>query len=138
MCDWFDPDPLGEVKGGAVGVVLLGERYWVSDVWGCGPRVEMEGEKQGQVCLPWLLRCYYLFTLLVLVCALCHVCLCVWSRLVARFMHLGGWKGVDHLTSPYRLKNIGANSTNMVRINKKKHLLKTKYFHVVNIWNNMD
>jgi hypothetical protein len=33
---------------------------------------------------------------------------CVWRRLTARFMRLGGWKGVEHLASPCRLKNIAA------------------------------
>jgi hypothetical protein len=49
-------------------------------------------------------------------CFLIYVCvhaldamydLCVWRRLAARFMHLGSWKGVDCLASPYRLKNTG-------------------------------
>jgi hypothetical protein len=30
-CDWFNSS--GEVKDGAVGVVLVGEQYWISDVW---------------------------------------------------------------------------------------------------------
>jgi hypothetical protein len=31
---------------------------------------------------------------------------CVWRRLAARLMRLGGWKGVERLASPCRLKNI--------------------------------
>jgi hypothetical protein len=37
------------------------------------------------------------------------VCLSIWRRLAARFMWLGGWKGVDCLASPSRLKNIGCH-----------------------------
>jgi hypothetical protein len=31
---------------------------------------------------------------------------CVWRHLAARFMRLGGWKGVERLVSSCRLKNI--------------------------------
>jgi hypothetical protein len=37
--------------------------------------------------------------------------LCVWHRLAARFMRLGGKKGVDRLASPYRLKNLDCSGS---------------------------
>jgi hypothetical protein len=36
--------------------------------------------------------------------------LSVWRRLTACFMCLGGWKGVDRLTSPCHLKSIASCS----------------------------
>jgi hypothetical protein len=48
-------------------VVVVGERYWVSDVWAGVQNLVFAGKKsEGQVwACPVLLRCCYLFTVLV-------------------------------------------------------------------------
>jgi hypothetical protein len=38
---------------------------------------------------------------------------CVWRRLTTRFMRLGGWKGVECLALPCRLKNINYECSNL-------------------------
>jgi hypothetical protein len=106
ICDCLDPS--GEVKDGAIG-------DW--SLWGIGIGSVMCGlgskwkEKIG-TSLPALFAALLLFFLgLIYVCVngsqvIVSMNLCVWHHLTARFMRLGGWKGVDRLASPYHLKNI--------------------------------
>jgi hypothetical protein len=106
-CDWFDP--MGEVKDGGIRrVVVIRERYWVSDVWARGRNGRWKEKNRDKFACP---DCCVAITFLglIYVCVngplvIVSVNLCVWRLLTARFMCLGGWKGVDRLASPYRLK----------------------------------
>jgi hypothetical protein len=78
-------------KDGEVGVVLVGEPYWISDVWA---RVEMEGKTWTS--LPAL------FAALLLFVYHSHTCVCfmpcMTSAYGAAFICLVSWKAVDRLT----------------------------------------
>jgi hypothetical protein len=106
-------------------VVVVGERYWVSDVWAWG----QNGRKKNRDKFACPVCCAAIIFLgLIYVCVngplvIVSVNLCVWCCLTARFMRLGCWKGVDRLTSPYRLKNIATHLTLIVYF-LKENLLK--------------